>query len=52
MGICDELVKEAGITSVLGRMIYNNKYCTSIALDMYMFNEYIWTIFGTITPNR
>ena len=41
-------MKEAGITSARGRMLYKNNYYMSMALDEHMFNKYGWTIVGTI----
>ena len=48
--ICDDLVKEAGITSARGRTLYIDNYYISMALAKNMFNKYGWTMFGTILP--
>ena len=50
LGIFDELVKEAGITSVRGQTLYTNNYYKSMALAKHMFNNYGWKIVGTIVP--
>ena len=50
MGIFDDIVKEAGITTARGHTIYTNNYCTSMALAKHMFNKYVWTIVGAIIP--
>ena len=50
LGIFDDLVKEARLTSAIGRMLYTNNYYTSMVLDKHMFNKYRWKIVGTIVP--
>ena len=45
MESCDDLVEEAGITSIRGWMLYINNYSMSMALAKSMFNKYVWTIF-------
>ena len=50
MVICDELVKEAGLTSVRRWTLYTDKYYTSMALSKHMFNKYGCTNVGTIVP--
>ena len=48
--ICDELVKEARLTSSRWRMLYTDNYYMPMALAKHMFNNYRWTIIGTIVP--
>ena len=50
LGICDELVKEARITSARWRTLYTDNYYMPMALAKHMFNKYRWTIVGTIVP--
>ena len=46
--ICDDIVKEAALTSVRGRTLYTNNYYMSMALSNHMFNNYVWKISVTI----
>ena len=48
LGICDDMVKEAGLTNARGRTLYTNKYYMSMALANYMFNKYGWITVGNI----
>ena len=50
MGICDDMAKEAGLTSVRGRTLYTNNYCMLMALANHMFSKYGWKIVVTIVP--
>ena len=50
LGICDDMVKEAGLTSARGGTLYTDNCYTSMALAKSMFKKYRWEIFGTITP--
>ena len=50
LGMCDELVKESGITSFQRRTLYTDNYYTPKALHKHIFNEYGWKIVGTIVP--
>ena len=43
-------MKEAGLTSLKGRIIYTDNYYTSMALAKHIFNRYGYTVFGTILP--
>ena len=45
LGIYGELVKEAGTTSVRGKMLYTDNYFTLMAIAKHIFNQYGWTIF-------
>ena len=47
---CNDLVKEAGLNSFIGKTFYTDNYYTSVALAKHMLNEYGWTIVGTIIP--
>ena len=48
LGICDDLVKEDGITTAREQTLYTDNYYTPMALAKYMFNKYGWKIVGTI----
>ena len=50
LGICDDLVKETGINSVIGCMVYTIKYYTYMALPKDMFTKYGCKIVGDIIP--
>ena len=50
VGICNELCVCAGLTESRGRVLYTDNYYTSVKLAKHMFNEYGWTIVGTISP--
>ena len=50
LGICDDLVKEAGLNSVRGRTLYTDNYYTSMVLSKHMFNKYGRKIVGNIVP--
>jgi hypothetical protein len=50
VGICNELCVDAGLTESSGRTLYTDNYCTSVKLAKHMFDEYGWTIVGTISP--
>ena len=39
--ICDDLVKESGITRFRGLTLYTDNYYTSMSLAKHMFNYYI-----------
>ena len=47
---CNDLVKEAGLNSFIGRTFYTDNYYTSVALAKHIFNEYGWKIVGNIVP--
>ena len=48
LSVCDELVNEAFLMGHRGYMLYTNNYYTSMALAKHMFENYGWTIVGTI----
>ena len=50
IGIIDRLIHGAKITAAKGRTLYTDNWYTSIALAKYLYEEYGWTIVGTITP--
>ena len=51
MVIFDEPVKESRITSVIEWTLCTDNYYTKIALAKHMFNDYGWTIVGTLVPH-
>ena len=48
--ICDDLMKEDGLTSIIRRTLYNDKYYTLMAIVKHMFSEYVWKTVDTILP--
>ena len=50
VGVCNDLCIDAGLTESRGRVLYTDNYYTSVKLAKHMFNEYGWTIVGTISP--
>ena len=50
VAVCNDLCVDAGLTGARGRVLYTDNYYTSIKLAKHMFNNYGWTIVGTISP--
>jgi len=50
VGLCNDLVVDAGLTKAYTRVLYSDNYYTSMKLTKHMFNEYDWTIVGIISP--
>ena len=40
LGICDDMVKEAGLTNARGRTLYTNNYYTSMVIAKHTFSKY------------
>ena len=49
VGVCDELVNDAGLTSARGHVLHTDNYYTSVKLAKHMYENYGWTIVGTIS---
>ena len=49
VGVCDQLVNDADLTSTHGRVLYTDNYYTSVKLAKHMYENYGWTIVGTIS---
>ena len=50
MGVCNDLVVDAGLSGQRGGVLYTDNYYTSVKLAKHMFEKYSWTIVGTIFP--
>jgi len=50
VAVCNDLCVDAGLTGARGRVLYTDNYYTSVKLAKHMFNNYGWTIVGTISP--
>jgi hypothetical protein len=50
VSICDKLVKMAHLTAHQGRVLVTDNYHTTVKLAKHMFEQYGWTIVGTIVP--
>ena len=50
LGISDELVKEAGLTIAREQTLCTDTYYMSMVIAKHMFNNYAWTLVGTIIP--
>jgi len=50
LAVCDRLVDDAGLTVNRGRVLYTDNYYTSVKLVKHMFEQYGWSIVGTIVP--
>ena len=40
VGVCDQLVNDAGLTSALGCVLYTDNYYTSVKLAKHMYENY------------
>ena len=40
VGVCDQLVNDAGFTSARGRVLYTDNYYTSVKLAKHMYENY------------
>jgi len=49
VGVCDKLIKDAGLISARGCVLYTDNYYTSVKLAKLMYEKYRWTIVGTIS---
>ena len=47
--VCDNLCINPGLTTQRGRVLYTENYYTSVKLVKLVFENYGWTIVGTIT---
>jgi len=52
VGVCDQLVNDAGLTSARGCILYTDNYYTSVKLAKHMYENYSWTIVGTISATE
>lgn len=50
LGVCEQLIQDASLTDVRGRVLYTDNYYTSVKLAKLLFEKYGWTIVGTIVP--
>jgi len=50
--VCTELCRDAGLLETRGRVLYTDNYYTSIKLAKHMFEQYGWTVCGTIVPTE
>jgi hypothetical protein len=50
VSICDKLVRMAHLTAHQGRVLVTDDYYTTVKLAKHMFEQYGWTIVGTIVP--
>jgi len=50
VGVCNHLIKDAGLAEQRGRVLYTDNYYTSVKLAKESFEKYGWTIVGTISP--
>ena len=50
VGVCNDLVVNAGLPEQRGRVLYIDNYYTSVKLAKHMFEKYNWTIVCTISP--
>jgi len=48
LAVYDRLVTSTGLTTNRGRVLYTDKYYTSVKLAKHMFLRYGWAIVGTI----
>ena len=49
LGVCNDLVVDAGLAEQRGRVLYTENYYTLVKLAEDMFEKYSWTIVGTIS---
>ena len=55
---CERLIHEAGLVRnvtggvIRGRTIYSDNYYTSVKLAKHLYENYQWTLVGTIVPTE
>jgi hypothetical protein len=48
--VCNRLVKQTELTGPRGRSLYTDNYYASMKLAKHLFENYRWTMVGTIVP--
>ena len=50
LSVCDRLMSAASINFQRGRTLFTDNYYTSVKLARHLFENYGWSVVGTITP--